>query len=57
VEVKLLVKYVRGGIAGAMPEAFHEKPISVDDVDGTPMDNDNEDDHNRTKDDVLSFAY
>ena len=57
VEVKLLVKYVRSGIAGAMPEAFHDKPISDDDIDGAPMDNDDDHDRNRTKDDVLSFAY
>jgi len=48
---------VRGGIAGAMPEAFHDKPISDDDIDGAPMDNDDDHDRNRNKDDVLSFAY
>ncbi|HEV7950673.1 MAG TPA: cytochrome ubiquinol oxidase subunit I [Glaciihabitans sp.] len=47
VEVKLLVKYTRGGVASAMPEAFTDH-------------HDNEDSNKSGKkpnDDVLSFAY
>ena len=45
VEFRLLVKYVRGGVASAMPELAH--PVD---------DNDDPDNPNR-RDDVLAFAY
>ena len=48
VEVGLLVKYVRAGVAGAMPE------LGAPDDDGT--DNRDPDDPTR-RDDVLAFAY
>jgi len=46
VEIKLLVKYVRGGVAAAMPELAH--PVSTD----SPHDDDPD-----KRDDVLAFAY
>jgi cytochrome d ubiquinol oxidase subunit I len=45
VEVKLLVKYVRGGVVSAMPEIAHDE--GADDHDGNA----------KKSDDVLSFAY
>jgi len=48
VEVKLLVKYVRGGVVSAMPELVHA-PV---DGDGTPGPG-----KPGTADDVLAFAY
>lgn len=47
VELMLLVRYVRAGVAGAMPELGH------DDADGRPDDRTDD----RSGDDVLSFAY
>lgn len=50
VEVKLLVKYVRGGVASAMPELAHTPNKQHDkNDDGTPGAG--------TADDVLAFAY
>ncbi|MEE2522717.1 cytochrome ubiquinol oxidase subunit I [Pseudarthrobacter sp. J75] len=48
VEVKLLVKYVRGGVVSGMPELAHQD-----------HDNDNDDDRDDSQDrsDVLAFAY
>lgn len=51
VEVRLLVRYVRAGVAGAMPELAgpeHHEP--GDDRDADPRDGDR-------RDDVLAFAY
>ena len=48
VELFLLVKYVRGGVASAMPEL----KAATDDSD----DDNNSDDDDR-RDDVLAFAY
>jgi cytochrome d ubiquinol oxidase subunit I len=52
VEVKLLVKYTRGGVASAMPEAFHS-----DDNDDHTTEHGEPAPGATTKDDVLSFAY
>lgn len=53
VEVKLLVKYVRGGVASAMPELGHGK-----DKDGSPNGDDKDNDTpDKSGDDVLAFAY
>ncbi|MGO1955924.1 cytochrome ubiquinol oxidase subunit I [Microbacterium sp.] len=49
VEIILLVKYVRGGVAAAMPEFSHEPPTSDQ---GDPDDRDDD-----RRDDVLAFAY
>jgi len=49
VEITLLVKYVRGGVASAMPELAH--PVST----GSPHDDDP--DKPDQRDDVLAFAY
>lgn len=50
VEVKLLVKYVRGGVASAMPELAHAHDEKSDkNDDGTPGPD--------KADDVLAFAY
>lgn len=48
VEIVLLVKYTRGGVASAMPELSHEPPSSDDD--SSPGADDR-------RDDVLAFAY
>ncbi|MFJ4265026.1 cytochrome ubiquinol oxidase subunit I [Paenarthrobacter nicotinovorans] len=53
VEVKLLVKYVRGGVASAMPELAHAN--DGDDA-GERHDKDN-DTPDKSGDDVLAFAY
>jgi cytochrome d ubiquinol oxidase subunit I len=50
VEVKLLVKYIRGGVASAMPELAH--PASDTDDDDT-----NDAGPAKSGDDVLAFAY
>jgi cytochrome d ubiquinol oxidase subunit I len=50
VEVKLLVKYIRGGVASAMPELVHA-PVDENE-DGTPRGGPGKPD-----DDVLAFAY
>ncbi|MBT2512121.1 cytochrome ubiquinol oxidase subunit I [Arthrobacter sp. ISL-30] len=48
VEVRLLVKYVRGGVASAMPELAHTaKKSDTDDTQGP----------GKSGDDVLAFAY
>ncbi|BDI23121.1 cytochrome ubiquinol oxidase subunit I [Herbiconiux sp. L3-i23] len=49
VEVKLIVKYVRGGVVSAMPELAHENDDDESDGGGV--------DHGGRKDDVLAFAY
>lgn len=61
VEIALLVKYTRGGVAAAMPElaAHHDESDDHDDVDG-PTDGDGADGEKPRKaasDDVLAFAY
>jgi cytochrome d ubiquinol oxidase subunit I len=53
VEVKLLVKYVRGGVVSAMPELAHA-PVDENE-DATPRDGGP--DRPGTADDVLAFAY
>jgi cytochrome d ubiquinol oxidase subunit I len=57
VEVRLLVKYARGGVASAMPElagvAHSEKKEKKDDDGGTPGAQGRPGD----SDDVLAFAY
>ena len=55
VEVKLLVKYTRGGVASAMPELGHPDSHSddADDSDGTNSTTGTK----KQGDDVLSFAY
>jgi len=53
VEVKLLVKYVRGGVVSAMPELAHA-PVDENE-DATPRDGGP--DKPGTADDVLAFAY
>jgi len=50
VEVKLLVKYIRGGVASAMPELAHA-PVDENE-DNTPRGGPGKPD-----DDVLAFAY
>ena len=51
VEVKLLVKYIRGGVASAMPELVHVP--SDENEDATPRDGG----PGKPGDDVLAFAY
>ncbi len=54
VEVKLLVKYVRGGVASAMPEMSHaEKDHDGEDDDGKSGNGT----QRKPGDDVLAFAY
>lgn len=53
-EMKLLIKYVRGGVASAMPELGH--PEGDSDGPDRSGDPDNPNDPNR-RDDVLAFAY
>jgi cytochrome d ubiquinol oxidase subunit I len=48
VELRLLVRYVRGGVASAMPELAHPDPDDPDDPDSDKPDK---------RDDVLAFAY
>ena len=50
VEVKLLVKYIRGGVVSAMPELVH---VPAKDGDATPKDGGT----GKPEDDVLAFAY
>ena len=47
-EIKLLVKYVRGGVASAMPELGHPEGDDSDPDDANKPDK---------RDDVLAFAY
>lgn len=54
VEVKLLVKYVRGGVASAMPELTHAAKTKDNDPDSGKGDGGSGPD---TSDDVLAFAY
>ncbi|MCU1407608.1 MAG: cytochrome ubiquinol oxidase subunit [Glaciihabitans sp.] len=58
IEVKLLVKYTRGGVNSAMPELFHNTHNDHND-EGDAANPDDPHDPNRrhTNDDVLSFAY
>ena len=61
VEIALLVKYTRGGVAAAMPElaAHHDESDDHDDGDG-PTDGDGADGEKPRRaasDDVLAFAY
>ena len=51
VEVKLLVKYIRGGVVSAMPELAHA-PVEENE-DGTPRPAG----PGKPDDDVLAFAY
>jgi len=50
VEVKLLVKYVRGGVVSAMPELGHAPADENEDETPGPGDT-------KPADDVLAFAY
>ena len=56
VEIKLLFKYVRGGVLSAMPELAHsEDGHSYPDHPDQPLDG--SDPNKKKSDDVLSFAY
>jgi cytochrome d ubiquinol oxidase subunit I len=52
VEVKLLVKYIRGGVVSAMPELAHAP--ADENEDETPRDQGGP---GKPADDVLAFAY
>lgn len=52
-EIKLLVKYVRGGVASAMPELAHPDGEGHDGTGSNPDDPNKPD----KRDDVLAFAY
>jgi len=53
VEVKLLVKYIRGGVVSAMPELTHKEPHD----DATPGAGTPDGGKPGASDDVLAFAY
>jgi cytochrome d ubiquinol oxidase subunit I len=54
VEVKLLVKYIRGGIVSAMPELAH---APVDENEDATPDGQGGPGTGKPADDVLAFAY
>ncbi|CAM3192086.1 Cytochrome bd ubiquinol oxidase subunit 1 [Arthrobacter ulcerisalmonis] len=56
VEVKLLVKYIRGGVVSAMPELAHA-PSDANSGDGGKKDGDGGPGDGKPTDDVLAFAY